>query len=130
MDRNHKPSLCDVWHLVPLAWRFLTLFHSERFYGQAVATFLFHPNWRMESIIGNTLESILLRSHRLFCLMFGILHDISWAFFPQKAFYGQVLASCTAWMTFLSLFHSERFFWAGLSKIPLSSQLAHAKHHR
>ncbi len=82
MDRNHKPLLCVMfvilYRLHDLSWPF---FHSESFFW--VARFLFHPNWRMQSIIGNMLESILLRGHRLCCVMFGILHDISWPFFTQ-----------------------------------------------
>ncbi len=90
MDRNHKPLLCDVWH--DLSWPFFT---QKGFSGQALERFLFHPNWRMQSIIHNTLESILLRGHRLFCVMFRILyrlHDVSWPFFTQKGFSGQALA--------------------------------------
>jgi hypothetical protein len=105
--RSHR--LCCVmfgilYRLHDLSWHFVT---QKGFSGQALARFLFHPNWRMQSIIGNTLESILLSSHRLCCVMFGILyrlHDLSWPFFTQKAFYGQVVAKV--------LFHPS---WAKLS---------------
>jgi hypothetical protein len=37
--------------------------HSEIIYGQAVARFFFHPNWCRQSLMSNTLESILSGSH-------------------------------------------------------------------